>query len=593
MHLFTGTVCDKCGAESTNHCDCFGEYCQSCYDQHDCKHKPQPKQWIKATPAPVRTTLGLRPYQAEAKAAVFSAFNQVSKALVVMPTGTGKTVLFAHVANEWPAGRVIVMAHRDELIRQAADKIEKVIGEPCDIEMGEQFTDTSGFHRRSKVLVTSVQTMSRERRQARFKPPEYGLLVIDEAHRATAATYQKVIQYFGQNRNLKVLGVTATPDRTDEEALGKVFDAVAYEYQIDDAIRDGYLVPIKQRFVYVEGLDFSQIKTKGGDLDQKALSRVLEQEEMIHRIVGPTIEIAAGRKTLMFTPSVELADRTAEILNRHEPGCAEYIHGGTPIEIRREILARYARGQFQFLCNCAIATEGFDDPGIQVVVPKPTKSRLLYCQMVGRGTRPLPGTVDGFASAEERKASVAASDKTGVEILDFCGNSGKHKLITTADILGGNYSEEVVERAKKKAAKAGKPIDMTEALAEAEEENEEALRQKRKHVIATAKWGSKEVDPFNVLEISHPREPGWHKGRKPSDKMVAALERMGIKNPDRMSFVEAKRLLGESAERRVKGLCSFKQAKVLAKYGEPTNLTFDQARATIDKIAANGWRPLV
>src|SRR6185369_10554713 len=170
-----------------------------------------------------------------------------------------------------------------------------------------------------------------------------------------------------------------------------------------------------------------------------------------------------------FTASVVQAEACCNILNRAVPGMAEWVCGATEKKKRAEILERFAHGRTAVVCNCGVLTEGFDDPGVEVVIMgRPTKSRSLYSQMVGRSTRPLPGVVDGPETAEERRAAIAASAKPSCLVVDFVGNAGRHKLVTSADILGGKVSEAALELAMERALKAGGPVNMTEALNEAE-----------------------------------------------------------------------------------------------------------------------------
>lgn len=603
-------TCDTCRLPTPQivHCDCFSQFCPQCFQSHHCGREAS-AQWSRAPePEPVKLNpqiltkaLGAMPprdYQLTCSASVFDAFRESRRTLVVMPTGTGKTVLFGHVSANWESGRVLILAHRDELIRQAADKVGRIVGEQCDIEMGEAYADQFSFQARSHVVVSSVQTMCRERRHSRFSPDDFGLLVIDEAHHAVADSYRTVIDYFSRNPNLKVLGVTATPDRADEEALGKVFDSVAFDYQITDAIRDGWLVPIEQQFVYVDGLDFSNVRTMAGDLNGGDLAKIMEAEEMLHKVVDPTIQLAGDQQTLVFASSVAHAERMAEICNRHRSGCAEFIAGTTELETRRDILKRYSRGDFQFLFNCAIATEGFDEPTIGVVaIARPTKSRALYSQMIGRGTRTLTGTVDGLTEAAQRRAAIAGSNKQSVLILDFVGNSGRHKLVSTADILGGNYDDDVVERAKSEASKKsakGERVDMTEELIAAQERIKSEEARKRSQLIGKAKFGTKSVNPFDIFDIAPRREPGWHKGRKPSDKMLSALRKFKVdeKQLAELSFSQAGQLLDTLCKRAGEGKCTLKQAQILSRNGERTDVSFEEASRLIDAIAKNGWKPL-
>jgi superfamily II DNA or RNA helicase len=610
--MISSVQCDTCSKPSPSpvYCDCFDVFCPDCFRRHKCggehmaRFSRQAEEPIVERDYHVDDLVRAMPpregYQTECIESSLTALAEPgSKTLIVKPTGTGKTVTFSHIARRWiesGRGRVLVMAHRDELIRQAADKISAIVGEPPEIEMGDSYADRHLLTRRSPVVVTSVQTMCRERRLSRFDPNEFGLLITDEAHHATAATYRKVYDHFQKNVNLCMLGVTATPDRTDEEALGQIFDTVAFEYGIQQAIEDGWLVNIEQRFIQVDGLDLDSVRVQAGDLHNADLAKIMELEENLHGIVYPTIEIAGDRPTLMFTSSVAHAERCAEIINRHRPGQALALHGKTDKQERREKLAAFERGEFQYLVNMGLFTEGFDSPRISVVAnARPTKSRALYSQIIGRGTRPLPGILEGLDTAEQRRASIRMSSKPAVTVLDFVGNSHRHKLVCTADILGGNYSDDVVELARSKAAKksaAGEPSDMLEEIIEAKDEIEERAKKKREHVKAKASYRAQSVNPFDVFDMGPVREPGWHKGRKPSDAMKSVLERAKIPQAqiDKMSFCEAGVMISKLKERRDKGLCTYKQAALLNKHGyDGDKMTFDEARAAIDKIAAS-WR---
>jgi superfamily II DNA or RNA helicase len=929
----------------------------------------------------------LRSYQRQAVDEILAAFRENSSALIVIPTGGGKTIVVASVIAEHHRlckGRAMVIAHREELIFQAAEKIKRVAGLNVDIEMAEMRA-ASGLLAKAPVIVSSVQTQiagcNGDGRMSRFDPMEFSLLVTDEAHHAVSPSWRRVIAHYRANPDLKVLGVTATPDRADEAALGQVFDSVAFDYELPDAIHDGWLVPVMQRTVTVDGLDLSSVRTTAGDLNGADLARVMEYEAVLHEIAHPTFDLAGNRKTLIFAASVAHAERLCEILNRHRGGCARFVCGTTPKEERRQMLADYASGRFQFLCNVGVAcldskteilttkgwvghkeitpdhevanwqngriwfakplavevrdrrpdermvfletknrsvrvtddhrmlyrtyrkgdflearahelvdkvcglpisgmaeplalepeqesqgvsprrissntyhlrragmtpeeakkeairrasqraslryalpseltdrecefigfwlgdgtrqelqkggveyklwqaesyrnlvawidkliddmgvdsrrhlkpprrqggsrviewsfprgtgfgpqkraglyrlepyldksgskllwalsvsqfaavmrgfwmadgehrdakaprmgrwrvcntnrqlldilqavaccrgyranitdglsntakghaplwklsvsrrnehlmtkhrlkfedswrpetvwcvksesgfivtrrrgtvtvtgnTEGFDEPSIQVVVmARPTKSRALYAQMSGRSTRPLEELahrLNDVDDAATRRAMIAASNKPHCEIVDFVGNSGRHKLITTADILGGKYDDAVVERARKKAEDAGCPVDMDQALQDSEWEiAEEKARARRAALRVKAKYTVNTVDPFDVLDLAPWREKGWDKDRQPTEKMLAMLGKAGVPTRD-LSFTKAKQLIGEIIRRRDQKKCTFKQARILAKYGYRTDVDFHQARELIDEIAANGWR---
>ena len=550
--------------------------------------------------------LHLRPYQSEAVQNVHDAFEDARSVLIVLSTGLGKTICFSHTIKDFlPKGRCMVLAHREELITQAAEKIHAVTGVKADTEMGSQWAIDNYF--KSQVVVSTIQTqnagMDGEGRMTRFDPNEFSLLVVDEAHHSTSKSYVRVIEYYKQNPNLKVLGVTATPDRTDEEALGQVFEACAYEYGIREAIDDGWLVPIEQNSVYVDGLDFSNCKTTAGDLNGRDLANVMEFEENLHGIVSPTLDIAGERKTLLFAASVAHAERIAEIFNRHKEDCARFVCGTTPKEVRRKMFTDYANRKFQYLVNVGVATEGFDDPDIEVVVmARPTKSRSLYTQMAGRGTRPhhsIAHTLNDVDDAEQRRSMIKLSQKPSIEIIDFVGNAGRHKLISTADVLGGNYSDDIVERAQKNAAKktkaTGKPVDMIGELEAAEREIHKERRRKeeaeiRDKLTARAKFSKAKINPFDVYDMEPRREKAWHKGKPATAKQVATLKKFKI-DPDGLSFTHASQMIDTCIKRMQSKLCSFKQANFLKKRGiDPASVTFQQASKVIDAYAKNRWQ---
>jgi superfamily II DNA or RNA helicase len=289
----------------------------------------------------------LRPYQQACIEAVKSRLASCSSTLVEAATGTGKTVMFAHLAKDWP-GRVLIVVHRDELIRQAAEKVLAVTGREAGIEMGDERIDERGLVERPKVVLASVQTMSRPERQAKFRPEEFGLVVIDEAHHAVAASYCAVIARFRRNPSCKLLGVTATPKRADEIALGQIFETVAFRYPIVQAVDDGWLVPVSQQVIKVEGLDFSSVHDVAGDFNEGELDQILSEETILHRVAAPLVEEAGDRSTLIFCCSVKHAELMATVLNRYKPLSARWLSGESSREERRATVNAYRKGDVQF-----------------------------------------------------------------------------------------------------------------------------------------------------------------------------------------------------------------------------------------------------
>lgn len=541
----------------------------------------------------------LRPYQERAIKAAHDAWEDNQSTLIVQPTGTGKTVVFSSILQErLSMGRVIVVAHRDELIKQAARMIKRITCESADIEKAEQKADLNQFYR-ANVILSSVQTLisgkNEKRRMHKFDPDEFATLIIDEAHHVPAKSYRAVVDHFIQNKDLKVLGVTATPDRKDEKALGQIFDTVADVYEINDAIKDGWLVPIRQTLVHVSDLDFSSVRTTAGDLNGADLANIMEQEKVLHKLANPSIELCGDRKTLIFTVTVAQAERLAEIINRHKPEAARCVHGKTPKDERVELFADFASGKFQYLCNVGIATEGFDEPSIQcIVMARPTKSRALYAQMVGRGTRPLADILEGIEQPAKRRAIINRSAKPFCEVIDFVGNSGKHKLMTTADVLGGKYDDEVIALARKEVEEGGS-ADMMDALERAEQtlerkRKEEAEREKRKAVKATARYSTSAINAFDILDVTPERVRGWDQGIMATQKQIDTLEKFGVK-ADGMNRRHASQILDKAIGRMKHGWCSIKQAKLLKDKGlDPKGIRFEKASELITEIANNNWQ---
>jgi superfamily II DNA or RNA helicase len=303
--------------------------------------------------------LKARPYQEDAFTGVRTQLRDNRSTLLVLPTGSGKTFIFSRIAHDWPerdyaqelSQRVLVLAHRDELLQQARQRIAKETGELVGLEQAEA---RAGLER---IVVGSVQTLCQPDRLGGWKPDAFGLVICDEAHHGPSPSYKRIFEHFA---SAKLLGVTATPDRADEKAMGQVFESVAYVYEIEDAISDAWLVPIRVRQVFIDAIKLAACRTTAGDLNQGDLDAAMAVEEALHGVVNATIEQAGDRKTIVYTTSVDNATRLAEIFNRYQPGTARDVNGKTPMDIRRGILAGFERGDFQRLVNCGIATEGFD-----------------------------------------------------------------------------------------------------------------------------------------------------------------------------------------------------------------------------------------
>lgn len=484
------------------------------------------------------------------------------------------------------------------------------------IEMGEYKTIESDelFDSMPPVIVSTVQTQTvggdGKGRMSKFDPFDFGLLVCDECHRFVAPSCRRIIDYYKTNPNLKILGVTATPDRADEQALGQIFDHVAFDYPIYDVeggpsgIGDGWLVPIEQQFVSISGLSYEKIRTTAGDLNQSDLDAVMRAEKNLQGVASATLEISGNWKGLGFASSVNHAKMLADIFNRHKPGMAAYVHAQTDKLERKKIIADFRRGKIQWVWNCGIFLEGFDDPNIEIVcIARPTKSRSLYEQMIGRGTRPhdsIAHKLNECPNGAQRKFLIAQSSKPNLLVIDFAGNSGRHKLVTTADILGGKLSDDVIESARQKCLretrKSGNPVRMDELL----EEQEVKLEEKRKreieqaaqkaNLIAKAKFKVQKVDPFDLLQIKPALSTRWDKGKQLSIKQRKFLRDRDY-DPDQFDYEKGSQLIGALIERNQKNLCTLPTVKLLKRYDiNGINYTRQQASKLIEAIKDNGWK---
>ena len=512
----------------------------------------------------------LRPYQEESKRAVFHEWEQgISKTLLVLPTGTGKTIVFASITNECvrKGKRVLILAHRGELLEQAADKIKKATGLECAVEKAEESCLNSWY----RITVGSVQTLMREKRLSQFDKHYFDTIIIDEAHHCISDSYQRILDYFC---DANVLGVTATPDRGDMKNLGQVFDSLAYEYTLPKAIKEGYLSPIKALTIPLT-LDLSAVSTQAGDFKAAEIGTALDP--YLEQIAAEMQKYCANRKTVVFLPLIKTSQKFRDLLNKHGFRAAE-VNGSS--DDRAEILNDFENGKYNVLCNSMLLTEGWDCPDVDcIVVLRPTKVRSLYCQMVGRGTR-------------------LAEGKSHLLLLDFLWHTERHELCHPANLIceSPEVSKKMTENLSENA---GCFVDIEAAAVQAESDvvaqREEALAKQLSEMKARKR---KLVDPLQ-FEMSIQAEDlanyvpsfGWEM-MPPSDKQIKTLEKLGI-FPDQIENAgKATLLLDRLNKRREENLTTPKQIRFLEGKGfkHVGTWQFDTARKLIDRIAANGWR---
>lgn len=512
----------------------------------------------------------LRPYQQEAKDSIFKEWeNGIHNTLLVLPTGCGKTIVFAKVTEECvrQGNRVLILAHRGELLEQAADKIRKATGLGCATEKAEETCLGSWF----RITVGSVQSLMRESRLSRFPEDYFDTIIIDEAHHCISDSYQRVLHHFPEAR---VLGVTATPDRGDMKNLGQVFESLAYEYTLPRAIKEGYLSPIKAVTIPLK-VDLTGVGVQSGDFKAGDLGTALDP--YLEGIAEEMGKYCRDKKTVVFLPLVKTSQKFRDILNSHGFQAAE-VNGES--RDRAEILKDFDSGRYNVLCNSMLLTEGWDCPSVDcIVVLRPTKVRSLYCQMVGRGTR-------------------LAEGKDHLLLLDFLWHTERHELCHPASLIC--ESEEVARKMTENLEKdAGCLMDLEEAEQQAASDvvaqREEALAKK---LAEMKRRKRKLVDPLQ-FEMSIQAEDlagyvpafGWEMA-PPSEGQKKALEKQGIMPDEIDNAGKASKLLDRLSKRRQENLTTPKQIRFLEGKGfqHVGTWQFEAAKKLIDRIAGNGWR---
>lgn len=368
-----------------------------------------------ATPA-----LKPRDYQRDAIAAVRDARDRgVRRPAIVLPTGSGKTVVFGHFAAEETAHgvRSLIIAHRDELIRQAVAKVRAIAPH---LRVG--VVKATENQVQADVIVASEQTLRNARRRDQIR--DVGLIVVDECHHATSPSYRAILDHFGSfgDDGPLTLGVTATMMRGDGAALGEIWQDVVYRRGIGEMIRDGYLCGVRGVRVQVVALDLDHVKRSGGDFADGDLGRALEAALAPEAVAKAYAEHCANLQGILFAPTIRTAELFAEALNA-AGFITGVVTGSTPKQERTRVLDDFKAGKIQVLSNCAVLTEGTDLPMATVcVVARPTQSAGLYVQMVGRVLRPWPG-------------------KDRAIVLDVTGASARHSLVGAIDLFGREDSE--------------------------------------------------------------------------------------------------------------------------------------------------------
>ena len=516
----------------------------------------------------------LRHYQENAKNAVLETWNIGTRStLLVLPTGTGKTVVFSKIIEDitQDGATTLILAHREELLNQAADKLYKV----CGLRTALEKADSCSLNSWKNVTIGSVQSLQNEKRLEKFDPEHFTHIIVDEAHHAVSVSYRRILDYFYK---ANILGVTATADRGDKRNLGEVFDTIAYEYSLPDAIRDGFLVPIKARTIPLN-IDLTGCKTQAGDYQASALGTMLDP--YLDEIADELIKYCSDRKTVVFLPLIATSQKFKKLLIERGVSAAEI--NGNSID-RQEILADFEAGKYQVICNSMLLTEGWDCPSVDCIVNlRATKVRSLYAQIVGRGTRLSPG-------------------KDHLLLLDFLWQTAKHDLCRPAHLVCQNeeLSSRVAEIMAENAT-AG-PSDLFADLAEAEfnaqKEREDALakklaeqKKKRKKLVDVLQY---EYSVQDKKEDYTPDPNNLREQVPPSEAQKNFIESEGI-NPEEIKCSgHASKIIETIKKRKEAGLSSPKAIRCLERYGYQNvgQWKMKQAQNIIQRLAANNWRSI-
>jgi superfamily II DNA or RNA helicase len=456
---------------------------------------------------------------------------------------------------------------------------------PAGAELGR--FDIKEFTKLFKETHPGVPTC----RMEEYDPNEIGLIVLDECHHSASDEHMKVLEYF---IHAFVLGVTATPERLDGIGMEEVFEAVAYCYPIEEARPDGWLVDAYVSEHPIDGLDLSQLRKRAGDLPPEALGELMAEYSM--PVAANIVRLAGDRPTIVFCATVAHAHSQAAALRRYTDERVEVADGGTDKDIRRDVVADFRAGAVRYLVNAMLWTEGFDAPNAScIALVRPTCSRSLLLQCIGRGTRPEPGVVDRPELRHDipgRLAAIANSNKPNLLVLDFTSQVKVVGLASPADVLAGRLTPEerlalagiklcgdrtIDELTREAIRLAAAAAAEAAALSDAVAEDAEVLDP----------W-----DPSIVMSMKLPRDDPQEARCSPAQ--AAYLTRCGIESAEKLSASRAKTLSGALAVRQKRNLCTYKQQLALQKVGVPpsttTRMYIETAAKLIDQLVSNRWR---
>jgi superfamily II DNA or RNA helicase len=499
--------------------------------------------------------INLRPYQSAADAAACSELRRVRSTLVTLATGLGKTITAASICSR--AKRpVLWLTHRQELLDQPKPVFE-ALAMSVGVEQGSQRVDPTSLPR---VTLASVATLKGKRLE-RFGADAFGLVVIDEVQHVMAKSWRAIVNHFP---NAKLIGLSATPWREDGQELSELFESTAFSMSLGDGISQGWLSPLELVEVAVDRLNIDDVKIRAGDFATGQLEEELLRDGTLHAIAKPLADLIEARQTIAFTPGVQRARGLATVLAGYGVR-AVAVDGGMNPKARKAALDAYRSGAAQVLCNAMLVTEGTDLPDTAcIALARPTRSKALKLQMIGRGTRLAPG-------------------KANCLVIDFVPGQARKALLSSDEAIQG---APFTRRSDVGSTYRAKERERAAAIAEDEVACEESNRRMLLQVgveFAVTRLPLPEL--FRAAGVQPNDEPA-------TERQMSKLERLGIKKPQQLSKCQASFLVDAANKRRERGLCTYAQAKFLAKYGYPDTTSIDEAKDLISRIIANGYRPI-
>lgn len=505
----------------------------------------------------------LYPYQSEQVRKVIGKLREYQSTLCISPTGTGKSFVMAQVGYEFAkTGKVMYITDQINLLDQLASEIHEVIGRWPSVERGE-FRISEREYDKADYAISTVQSLISgddiSKRYMKFNPFDYSLVVIDEAHCYANKSGIEVAKWFMSNPNCKVVGFTATPDRSDRVSLKCIFHSVAYHGKVKDYIDNGWLVRPHVTLIRLDNYDISNVGLSGGDISLKQLSEAIGKEEIIAAMADEIVKYSGDMKTLIFCPGVTFAEMLRDYLNKLKtPGCAACIFGHTNKDERKDVDKSFKQGDLQYFVNVGVAVKGWNFRGLQCIFDcTVTISRSKHEQKLGRLFRTLAGVLDGLedATPDERLAAIAASDKPIGRVFEFYGNSGRNKLVSTVDILAGDdYSDKAIQMATE-MLKEDPELEIEEALEEAEKEVKrnrqqqvselcDLLAEGKLSLTVKATYGT--IDPFSLWDLPQADYVNEAiRGHLPTKEQITILKKYHI-DATGLTFEQAKVAVAEA-----------------------------------------------